>query len=237
MAESNIYYNDSNYTNHQSSSEKDVIDLVENLNEHSDMICDDSLTPAAPEESKSEAKEVSDSNEEHVESPTTGEAYTFKCVFCEQLLTANDDPKLLECLHNACGNCVGNKLYENQETELEKNVECPQCNITCEPNKIIDNQFLLELSSNEDSGSTKLTELKCNSCIDDAIATSWCVDCSNTFVTFASKHTKETRKFIADMLKDVGYKRALLCSAMKDIDDRQTLIVDKKQALVKEINN
>jgi hypothetical protein len=120
MAESNIYYNDSNYTNHQSSSEKDVIDLVENLNEHSDMICDDSLTPAAPEESKSEAKEVSDSNEEHVESPTTGEAYTFKCVFCEQLLTANDDPKLLECLHNACGNCVGNKLYENQETELEK---------------------------------------------------------------------------------------------------------------------
>ncbi|XP_068906901.1 E3 ubiquitin-protein ligase TRIM33-like isoform X2 [Tenebrio molitor] len=309
MAESNIYYNDSNYTNHQSSSEKDVIDLVENLNEHSDMICDDSLTPAAPEESKSEAKEVSDSNEEHVESPTTGEAYTFKCVFCEQLLTANDDPKLLECLHNACGNCVGNKLYENQETELEKNVECPQCNITCEPNKIIDNQFLLELSSNEDSGSTKLTELKCNSCIDDAIATSWCVDCSeyicdicvqahqrlkitkdhtikpkeeglndnqsSTSSTspnlFCSVHSQEklslfcetcdkltcrdcqliehrehkykftneialeTRKFIADMLKDVGYKRALLCSAMKVIDDRQTLIVDKKQALVKEI--
>ena len=122
MAESNIYYNDSNYMNHQSSSEKEVIDSVENLNEHSEMICDDSLTAAAPEESKSEAKEVSDANEEqeHVESPTTGEAYTFKCVFCEQLLSANDDPKLLECLHNACGNCIGNKIYEHQETEPEK---------------------------------------------------------------------------------------------------------------------
>jgi tripartite motif-containing protein 33 len=70
---------------------------------------------------------------------------------------------------------------------------------------------------------------------------------------FTNEIALETRKFIADMLKDVGYvcklfifqndsllcvcryKRALLCSAMKVIDDRQTLIVDKKQALVKEI--
>lgn len=47
----------------------------------------------------------------------------------------------------------------------------------CEPNKIIDNQFLLELATNEDN-SAKLSELKCSSCSDDAIATSWCVDCS-----------------------------------------------------------
>ncbi|XP_044253927.1 E3 ubiquitin-protein ligase TRIM33 isoform X2 [Tribolium madens] len=294
MAESNIYYNESNYMNHQESTDKDVIDSVQNLTEQSEMICDDSLV----EESKDEAKEAS---EEHVESPTTG-AFTFKCVFCEQVLSGGDEPKLLECLHNACGTCIGNKLYE---TELEKNtVECPQCNIVCEPNKIIDNQFL---ANNEDN-SAKLADLKCSSCSDDAIATSWCVDCSeyicdscvqahqrlkitkdhtikakeegvdnqssssntspNLFCLshpqeklslfcetcdkltcrdcqliehrehkykFTNEIASETRKFIADMLKDVGYKRALLNSAMKVIDDRQNLIVDKKQALVKEI--
>lgn len=120
MAESNIYYDESNYMNHQSSTEKEVIDSVQNLNDQdqSEMICDDSLTPAA-EESKDEVKE-GETTEEHVESPSTGEAYTFKCVFCEQVLSASDEPKLLECLHNACGNCIGNKLYENQETESEK---------------------------------------------------------------------------------------------------------------------
>lgn len=47
-----------------------------------------------------------------VESPTTGEAFTFKCVFCEQILTFSDGPKLLECLHNSCSNCISNKLYD-----------------------------------------------------------------------------------------------------------------------------
>lgn len=37
------------------------------------------------------------------------------------------------------------------------------------------------------------------------------------------------------MLKDVTYKRVLLNSAMNVIMERQTLITDKKQALVNEI--
>lgn len=47
-----------------------------------------------------------------MESPSTVDSFIFKCIFCDRVLTANDDPKLLECLHNACGSCVESKLYE-----------------------------------------------------------------------------------------------------------------------------
>lgn len=62
-------------------------------------------------------------------------------------------------------------------SNLLSGVECPTCGLICEAEKIIDNQFLLELSSNEDT-TAKVTELKCSSCSDDNIATSWCVDCA-----------------------------------------------------------
>lgn len=55
-------------------------------------------------------------NEEtDVESPTPGENYVFKCVFCERVLSGGDAPKLLECLHNTCGSCINNKLFEQNE--------------------------------------------------------------------------------------------------------------------------
>lgn len=122
MAESNIYYNESNYINHENpSSEKEVIDSVENLNESNEMICEEVIENTATEPSKDEVKDSNDSTDERVESPTTGEPYSFKCVFCDQVLSASDDPKLLECLHNACGSCIGQKIYEVSDTpELEK---------------------------------------------------------------------------------------------------------------------
>lgn len=246
-----------------------------------------------------------------VESPTTGDSFIFKCSFCDRILTASDDPKLLECLHNACESCVNNKIYDQTVTNpnCKAHIECAACGLMCDPDKLIDNQFLLELASNEDSHSVKATEIKCSSCSDDAIAVSFCIDCSEYICdscvqahqrlkitkdhTIKSKeegytdnqngassanstlhctvHTHEklslfcencdkltcrdcqliehrdhkykftheiasdTRKYVGSMLKDVSYKRVLLNSAMKVIDDRQALISDKKQALVKEI--
>jgi len=41
--------------------------------------------------------------------------------------------------------------------------------------------------------------------------------------------------YFAGLLSEVSYKRVLLKSAMKVIDDRQSLISDKKKVLVKEI--
>lgn len=188
-------------------------------------------------------------------------------------------------------------------------IQCAACHLICDADNMIENQFLLELSNNEESAS-KVSELKCSSCNDDAIATSWCVDCaeyicdicvqahqrlkitkdhtikpkeeglldnhslSNSLnpanlhcsihpqeklslfcencdkltcrdcqliehrdhkYKFTHEIASEARKYIANMLKDVTYKRVLLNSAMKVIVDRQTLISDKKQTLVNEI--
>ncbi|XP_060532404.1 E3 ubiquitin-protein ligase TRIM33 isoform X2 [Cylas formicarius] len=248
--------------------------------------------------------------EMHVESPTTGETYTFKCIYCDRVLGASDNPKLLECLHNACASCVNNKLYEQNESSASGNqILCTLCNIACDASRIIENQFLMELSNNDETNTSKANDLKCSSCSDEALATSYCTDCSeficdncvqahqrlkitkdhtikskdeamnelnavssgsstNLFCVnhpheklslfcetcdkltcrdcqliehrehkykFTNEIASEAKKYIADMLKDVGYKRALLTSAMKVIDDRQNLITEKKQSLVKEI--
>ncbi|XP_056629753.1 E3 ubiquitin-protein ligase TRIM33-like [Diorhabda sublineata] len=251
-------------------------------------------------------------SEEHhvetVESPTTRDSFTFKCIFCDRVLSAVDNPKLLECLHNSCSSCIDSKLYEHSNDGMPAQIECPPCGIICNPDNIIENQFLLELASNNEDPN-KNADMKCSNCSDDAVATSYCTDCSeficdncvqahqrlkitkdhtikpkedglvelhsvsnggpaNLFCMihpheklslfcetcdkltcrdcqliehrehkykFTNEIASEAKKFIAEMLKDVGYKRALLTSAMKVIDDRQNLITDKKGALVNEI--
>lgn len=59
---------------------------------------------------------------EDAESPTTGDTFVYKCVFCDRVLSASDDPRLLECLHNACGSCVKSKLEEQNDTASANNV-------------------------------------------------------------------------------------------------------------------
>jgi len=46
------------------------------------------------------------------EPPATNSWSSVKCVFCEQVMTTADAPKLLECLHAACSNCISAKLNE-----------------------------------------------------------------------------------------------------------------------------
>lgn len=61
------------------------------------------------------------------ESPTTGDNNNtlngIKCVFCNQVLNAGDVPKLLECLHSACGACVKSKIVEHNQTDVENSTE------------------------------------------------------------------------------------------------------------------
>lgn len=67
-----------------------------------------------------------DGSEEMTPSPTTGDEQrlnpwlTVKCIFCNTLLTASEEPKLLECLHAACGNCITAKISENISAESGK---------------------------------------------------------------------------------------------------------------------
>lgn len=145
------------------------------------------------DESKMECS--NESNEENsadrtAESPTTGDNNnpwsSTKCVFCKQCLNASDEPKLLECLHSACGSCIKSKISEVQSTQQDENakqnvntISCALCKIACRQSQIIDNRFLNEISgSDESTESNKTEDLKCNSCSDNDIATSWCVECS-----------------------------------------------------------
>lgn len=105
--------------------------FVQEINDLTDPSADPQKS-TSPTENSNPAKEVSDSgnlstsNEEQaMDSPTTQENYTFKCVFCDQILTATDCPKLLECLHNTCINCLNNKLFDNDSTTERGKSVCP----------------------------------------------------------------------------------------------------------------
>lgn len=246
------------------------------------------------------------------ENASTGEPSPNKCVWCSQLLTAADLPRLLECLHVACTSCVTNKFSEIDRT-MPPLIHCPICNMASQSDHIIENQFLIEQHPADDGQSTDADArqvVKCSSCSDDAPATSWCVECSeficdscvqahqrlkitkdHTIKTkeeaavdnqsssgadkslmchvhpleklslfcetcekltcrdcqlvdhrdhkykFAHEMATETRSSLSSSLREITYKRVLLNSAMKVIDDRQTLIADKKKELVKEITH
>ncbi|KAI8120751.1 E3 ubiquitin-protein ligase TRIM33 [Lucilia cuprina] len=109
-----------------------------------------------------------------------------KCVFCAQTLGINDRPKLLECLHVTCSQCMSTKFAELDRT-MPPLIHCPICNMASQNEFIIDNQFLIEhctgagdmsADANDSIGSKTSNNIPCSSCSDNNIATSWCVDCS-----------------------------------------------------------
>nr|XP_050847136.1 E3 ubiquitin-protein ligase TRIM33-like isoform X1 [Vespula vulgaris]XP_050847137.1 E3 ubiquitin-protein ligase TRIM33-like isoform X1 [Vespula vulgaris] len=255
---------------------------------------------------------------------TETRAFLSKCVFCGKTFTIGDDPKLLECLHAACTTCVNNKITDHNTSVdvdilLESNViACQVCNVTSQIEHLIENRFILKIIEEDvnmgtDDESVEIEEeKKCTSCHDNAIATSWCVECEEficqscvmahqrlkitkdhtikpkeevandrdnikkgikkipnyLFCTihpheqlslfcqtcdrltcrdcqlsdhrdhkykFIHEIAAETKSSVSTLLKEVSYKRVLLRSAMKVIEDRQILILEKKKNLVQDI--
>lgn len=96
----------------------------ESLTPAQDMMIDQLLAESNDESLENQKEQISkevfsnsneSNDEQHVESPTTRESFTFKCIFCDRVLSANDNPKLLECLHNSCSSCIDSRLYEQGE--------------------------------------------------------------------------------------------------------------------------
>lgn len=234
-----------------------------------------------------------------------------KCVWCQQILSTSDRPKLLECLHVACEPCVKQKIADLPHSALI--LFCPVCKMESRSEFIIDNVFLSESIADENPSSVESTKdmIKCSSCSDDAAATSWCVDCAEFICDscvqahqrlkitkehtikpkeaacsetpgssalsgknimchlhpqeklslycetcdrltcrdcqlvdhrdhkykFANEIASETRNSLQALLSEISYKKVLLSSAMKVIDDRQALITEKKKELSKEITD
>lgn len=125
MAESKLFLNDPNFVSpvpmEQSQEPEPIIHQEpEQLTPAQEMMIDQLLSQSnenlenQKDISKSAYPSISD-QEQHVESPTTRDNFTFKCVFCDRVLSASDNPKLLECLHNTCSSCMDSRLYEHNE--------------------------------------------------------------------------------------------------------------------------
>ncbi|XP_051863941.1 E3 ubiquitin-protein ligase TRIM33 isoform X2 [Drosophila albomicans] len=277
-------------------------------------------TTSTSSSSSSSVGNPCDSAEKRSESNSSASAkFTlFKCVYCAQVLGINDRPKLLECLHVACGQCVNTKFSE-LDRSLPPLIHCPVCDNASQNEYIIENQFLIEQCAAGDNGdgngssdglkSSLTANIQCSSCSDGAVATSWCVDCSEYICDncvqahqrlkitkdhtikpkdeanneqlvgtggidklhmcqlhtqeklslfcetcdkltcrdcqlsdhrdhkykFAHEIATESRQALSTLVSEINYKRFLLSSATKVIDDRQQLIHDKKKDLIKEI--
>lgn len=241
-----------------------------------------------------------------------------KCAYCKTVLLPIHKPKLLECLHSACVECVSKKFVE-LDRNLPSLIHCSICNRASQQHNIIPNYFIIENTDLIDQSNLKsgdedksLLDIKCSSCSDDATASSWCVDCSeficencviahqrlkitkdhtikpkeeadtsnrsNTAdVTptplscsmhpheklslycetcfkltcrdcqlahhrdhkykFSNEAAKETRTTLKNLNEEIVYKRYLLTSALKVIDERQILVNEKKKELVQEITS
>lgn len=99
------------------------------------------------------------------------------------------------------------------------------------------------------SDKEQVKELKCNNHPNEVLSiycetcdTLTCRDCqlgdhrSHTY-KMANEMAKDTRDHLQNLLQEISYKKVLLSSAMKVIDDRQALIADKKTELSKEIHD
>ncbi|CRK90517.1 CLUMA_CG004122, isoform A [Clunio marinus] len=243
------------------------------------------------------------------------------CCWCQQTLTVNDRPKLLECFHSCCESCLKQEqlkaVTQNQSCNV-LTITCPLCKMDNRSDYIINNHFLIEMlnsmqvddatngSGTSSSGSAEETAKCANEC--EFPATSYCVDCSELICDncvaahqrlkitkdhtikskdaaenksdqdtkkeikcqthpqeilsvycqtcdrltcrdcqlmehrehrfkFANEMAKETRDHLQGLLQEISYKKVLLTSAMKVIDDRQSLIAEKKTELSKEIHD
>lgn len=117
--------------------------------------------------------------------PATDDAQYNKCIFCNQTLDKKDEPKLLECLHVSCANCIASKLDENETGDRNQSiVKCAVCGTSSRTEKVILNQFLMEQSDAAADDTAKADDpdtkaiIKCSSCSEDETATSWCVECA-----------------------------------------------------------
>lgn len=88
---------------------------------------------------------------------TGGEPTPTKCVWCSENLTGSDSPKLLECLHVACGSCTTVKFNEIDRS-LPRLLHCPVCNMASQQDLIIENQFLIEHTANNGDDSQMAAE-------------------------------------------------------------------------------
>ncbi|XP_063799396.1 transcription intermediary factor 1-beta isoform X2 [Pseudophryne corroboree] len=105
-----------------------------------------------------------------------GQEMLENCSVCKSRLSAERVPQLLPCLHSVCQSCLSAESADTGAAEPDSAmVNCPVCKNQCFQKDIVENYFL-----REDSPSEQVTETiqRCTSCEDNAIANSYCIECT-----------------------------------------------------------
>ncbi|XP_053546984.1 transcription intermediary factor 1-beta [Bombina bombina] len=107
-----------------------------------------------------------------------GQEQLENCGVCKNRLQTDKEPQLLPCLHSVCRNCLPSEGQVPEASNSEDPsavVHCPVCKHQCFQKDIVENYFLRETSSAQ-----QVTETiqRCTSCEDNAVANSYCVECT-----------------------------------------------------------
>ncbi|NXN43510.1 TIF1B factor, partial [Rhinoptilus africanus] len=101
-----------------------------------------------------------------------------RCGVCRERLKAEREPRLLPCLHSLCRECLrpapGPAAAPAPDGLV---VSCPICKHQCDLKDVVENYFLKD-SRTEDAAASQESSQCCTSCEDNALATSYCVECS-----------------------------------------------------------
>ncbi|XP_073422649.1 transcription intermediary factor 1-beta [Dendrobates tinctorius] len=97
------------------------------------------------------------------------------CGVCKGRLRAEREPQLLPCLHTMCKICLSAEPAEASLDPGSVMVNCPVCKNQCYQKEIVENYFLREDASADQAAETIQ---RCTSCEDNAIANSYCIECT-----------------------------------------------------------
>ncbi|XP_069805135.1 transcription intermediary factor 1-beta isoform X2 [Dendropsophus ebraccatus] len=109
------------------------------------------------------------------EPATDGPELLENCGVCKSRLRAEREPQLLPCLHTMCKSCLSAEPAEASPDTGAAMVPCPVCKNQCYQKEIVENYFLREDSAVDQAAGTIQ---RCTSCEDNAIANSYCMECT-----------------------------------------------------------
>jgi len=138
-------------------------------------------------EGMSDALSIRSYSEQQDYEPLVGTETT--CVFCNRRC-GETKPKLLTCLHSACSPCFDEKIrisirdnsandvvdLDGEDIQMAPEVTCPICKATTSEDEVMDNYFA-SADDGEDEETPDEDQHFCNSCEENGIATSKCIDC------------------------------------------------------------
>ncbi|XP_067830504.1 transcription intermediary factor 1-beta-like isoform X2 [Heptranchias perlo] len=99
-----------------------------------------------------------------------------RCAVCRESLRERE-PRLLPCLHSMCKGCLHGGANANFSPLSEGLICCPVCRQQCYVKDIVENYFLRNTGEFE-SGSNRKANQVCTSCEDNAVSSSFCVECA-----------------------------------------------------------